>query len=62
MPLFHQDSKNIMIREELYFFSQPNRDVLQNSNETGLKQLRIFVEFGLIQPESPRYCDEFSTV
>ena len=34
MPLFHQESKNIMIREELYFF-QPIRDVLQNSNETG---------------------------
>ena len=35
MPLFHQESKNIMIREELYFFFQPIRDVIQNSNETG---------------------------
>ena len=60
-PLFHQESKNIMIREELYFF-QPIRDFPQNSNETGKKQLRIFVEFGLIQSESPRYCDEFTTV
>ena len=61
MPIFYQESKKTMIREELQFF-QPILDVLQNSNETGKKQLRIFVEYGLIQPELPRYCNKFTTI
>ena len=60
-PPNHKESINVRIRGELYFF-QPIRDVLQFSHETGKKQLRIFVGFGWIRPESPRYCAEFTTM
>ena len=51
-PRNHQESKNIRVREELYIF-QPIPDVLRFSNEKGKKQLRIFVGFCWIWPESP---------
>ena len=51
-PPNHQESINVRIRGEWYIF-QPIRDVLRVNSEAVKKQLRSFVEFGWIRPESP---------
>ena len=48
----HQESINVEIRGELYFFLfQSIRDVLRFSYEIGKKLFRIFADFSWIRPE-----------